>query len=80
MAFRGVLRPEADIARRVREVVGQDVFISSTFDPHGNEDDTFSEICDMAFREIFPPLRHALAGQRARECWSRYSRKFQTNA
>ena len=37
MGVRGVARPEADIARRVREVVGRDAFIAGTFDPHGNE-------------------------------------------
>src|SRR5438874_2293156 len=38
MGVRGVARPEADIARRVREVVGRDAFIAGTFDPHGAED------------------------------------------
>ena len=41
MGVRGVARPEADIARRVREVVGRDAFIAGTFDPHGNEDAEF---------------------------------------
>ena len=35
-ACASVARPEADIARRVREVVGRDAFIAGTFDPHGN--------------------------------------------
>src|SRR6202035_1859489 len=38
MAVRGVPRPEAELARRVREVVGPKVFIAATFDLHGNED------------------------------------------
>jgi microcystin degradation protein MlrC len=66
MAVRGVLRPEADIARRVREVVGKDVFISSTFDPHGNEDDTFLKYADMAFSvKYFPHYDMHLQGERA---------------
>jgi microcystin degradation protein MlrC len=47
MGVRGVARPEADIARRVREVVGRDAFIAGTFDP----------------REILPALRQPPAGR-----------------
>src|SRR6185503_19251724 len=49
MSVRGVARPEADIARRVREVVGRDAFITGTFDPHGNEDAEFLRQADLAF-------------------------------
>lgn len=49
MAVRGVPRPEAELARRVREVVGLDTFISATFDLHGNEDEAFLKSADMAF-------------------------------
>src|SRR5258707_6919504 len=49
MGVRGVPKPEADIARRVREVVGRDAFIAGTFDPHGNEDTDFLAHADMAF-------------------------------
>src|SRR5271155_5495020 len=38
MAVRGVPHPEADLARRVREIVGPKAFIAATFDLHGNED------------------------------------------
>src|SRR6185437_8833274 len=38
MAVRGIARPEAELARRVREVVGPKVPIAATFDLHGNED------------------------------------------
>ena len=41
MAVRGVPRPEAEIARRFREVVGPDVPIAGSFDLHGNEDAEF---------------------------------------
>jgi microcystin degradation protein MlrC len=66
MAVRGVPRPEADIARRVRAVVGPNAFISATFDPHGNEDDTFLQSADMAFAvKYFPHYDMHLQGQRA---------------
>ena len=59
-------RPEADIARRVREVVGQDVFLSATFDPHGNEDEAFLQQADMAFSvKYFPHYDMHLQGERA---------------
>src|SRR5205809_5299273 len=48
MGVRGVARPEADIARRVREIVGRDAFIAGTFDPHGNEDAEFLRQADFA--------------------------------
>src|SRR3954467_3244089 len=34
MAVRGVARPEAELARRVRAVVGPTAFVVGTFDPH----------------------------------------------
>ena len=49
MAVRDVPRPEAEIARRVRELVGPDVPIAATFDLHGNEDGEFLRWADMAF-------------------------------
>ena len=49
MAVTDVPKPEAEIARRVREVVGPDVPIVATFDPHGNEDGDFLEHADGAF-------------------------------
>jgi microcystin degradation protein MlrC len=66
MAVRGVMRPEADIARRVREVVGAGVFIAATFDPHGNEDEEFLRHADMAFAvKYYPHYDMHLQGQRA---------------
>ena len=41
MAVRNVPRPEAEIARRFREVVGPDVPIVGSFDLHANEDEQF---------------------------------------
>jgi microcystin degradation protein MlrC len=66
MGVRGVSRPEADIARRVREVVGRQAFIAGTFDPHGNEDEEFLKQADMAFCvKYFPHYDSHLQGQRA---------------
>ena len=66
MGVRGTPRPEADIARRVREVVGRDVFIAGTFDPHGNEDEEFLAQADMAFcGKYFPHYDSYLQGERA---------------
>src|SRR5215470_16447383 len=41
MGVRGVARPEAELARRVRAVVGRQAVLVGTFDPHGNEDAEF---------------------------------------
>jgi microcystin degradation protein MlrC len=66
MGVRGVARPEADIARRVREVVGRDAFIAGTFDPHGNEDAEFLRQADFAFcAKYFPHYDTRLQGERA---------------
>ena len=66
MGVRGVPRPEADIARRVREVVGRDAFIAGTFDPHGNEDEEFLKQSDFAFCvKYFPHYDDRLQGERA---------------
>jgi microcystin degradation protein MlrC len=66
MAVRGVLRPEAELARRVREVVGPKVFIAATFDLHGNEDEEFLKHADMAFTvKYFPHYDGYLQGERA---------------
>jgi microcystin degradation protein MlrC len=66
MGVRGVARPEADIARRVREVVGRSAFIAGTFDPHGNEDEEFLKQSDFAFCvKYFPHYDSHLQGERA---------------
>ncbi len=39
MAVRNIPRPEAEIAKRFREVVGPDIPIVGSFDLHGNEDE-----------------------------------------
>lgn len=66
MAVRGVPRPEAEIAKRVRAVVGPKAFVTGTFDPHGNEDEEFLRHADMAFCvKYFPHYDMHLQGQRA---------------
>jgi microcystin degradation protein MlrC len=65
MGVRGVPRPEAELARRVRAVVGR-AFIVGTFDPHGNEDEEFLRHADMAFTvKYFPHYDSHLQGERA---------------
>lgn len=66
MAVRGIARPEAELARRVRAVVGPRVPIAGTFDPHGNEDEAFLDQADLAFAvKYFPHYDSHLQGQRA---------------
>lgn len=66
MAVRNVPRPEAEIARRVREVVGPDVPIVGTFDLHGNEDAEFLRWANGAFVvKRFPHYDAHLQGERA---------------
>ncbi|MGD8727639.1 MAG: M81 family metallopeptidase [Gemmatimonadales bacterium] len=66
MAVREIPRPEAEIARRVREVVGPEVPIAATFDLHGNEDEEFLRWADMAFvTKRYPHYDAYLQGERA---------------
>lgn len=66
MAVRNVPRPEAEIARRVREVVGPDASIVGTFDLHGNEDGAFLEWANGAFAvKRFPHYDKYIQGERA---------------
>jgi len=66
MAVRNVPRPEAEIARRFREVVGPDVPIAATFDLHGNEDAEFLRWANFAFTtKRYPHYDAALQGARA---------------
>ena len=66
MAVRGVPRPEAELARRVREAIGPEAFIAATFDLHGNEDEAFLRHADMAFAvKYFPHYDEYLQGERA---------------
>jgi microcystin degradation protein MlrC len=76
MAVRNVARPEAEIARRVREVVGPDVPIIGTFDLHGNEDEAFLRHANMAFvTKRYPHYDAHLQGERAARLMRRIIRK-----
>lgn len=66
MAVRNIPRPEAEIAKRFREVVGPDVPITSSFDLHGNEDAEFLRYADFALTtKRYPHYDAALQGARA---------------
>jgi microcystin degradation protein MlrC len=66
MAVRDVPRPEAEIARRIREVVGSEVPIVGSFDLHGNEDGEFLRWADGAFvTKRYPHYDAYLQGERA---------------
>ena len=66
MAVRNVPRPEAEIARRFRQVVGPDVPIAGTFDLHGNEDAEFLKWADFAFvTKRYPHYDAGIQGGRA---------------
>ncbi len=66
MAVRDVPRPEAEIARRFREVVGPDIPIAATLDLHGNEDAEFLEHADFSFvTKRFPHYDSYIQGERA---------------
>ncbi len=66
MAVRNVPRPEAEIARRVRELVGEDVPIVGSFDLHGNEDEEFLKWANGAFvTKRYPHYDAYLQGQRS---------------
>lgn len=66
MAVRGITRPEAELARRVRDVVGPKAFIAATFDLHGNQSDEFLKYADMSFAvKYFPHYDEYLQGERA---------------
>ena len=66
MAVRDVPRPEAEIARRFRELVGPDVPIAATFDLHGNEDAEFLEHADFSLvTKRFPHYDAYIQGERA---------------
>ena len=66
MAVRNIPRPEAEIARRIRDVVGPDVPIVGTFDLHGNEDEEFLRWANMAFvTKRYPHYDAYLQGEHA---------------
>ena len=72
---RNVPRPEAEIARRFREVVGPDVPIVGSFDLHANEDAEFLRWADMAFiTKRYPHYDSYLQGERSARALVRLAR------
>ncbi|MEL7122228.1 MAG: M81 family metallopeptidase [Bacteroidota bacterium] len=66
MAVRDIPRPEAEIAKRIREALGEDVPIVASFDLHGNEDGEFLEWADAAFvTKRYPHYDAFLQGERS---------------
>jgi microcystin degradation protein MlrC len=66
MGVRDVAKPEAMLARRVREVIGPKGFIVGTFDPHGNEDGEFLRYANLSFTiKYYPHYDGQLQGERA---------------
>jgi len=75
MAVRNIPRPEAEIARRFREVVGPDIPIVGSFDLHGNEDKEFLRWADMAFvTKRYPHYDSAIQGARSARSLVRMAR------
>ena len=66
MAVTGVPKPEAEIVRRVRAIVGKTVPIYVTLDLHANEDRDLSDVADAVFIiKRYPHYDAALQGERA---------------
>ena len=75
MAVRNIPRPEAEIAKRFREVVGPDVPIVGSFDLHGNEDEEFLRWADMAFvTKRYPHYDAGIQGARSARSLVRLAR------
>ncbi|NOY37632.1 MAG: M81 family metallopeptidase [Chlorobi bacterium] len=65
MAVKGILKPEAEIVRRLRTVVG-DIPIFITLDLHANEDHELSDVADAVFIvKRYPHYDSYLQGERA---------------
>jgi len=66
MAVTGVPKPEAELARRVRAVVGESVPIHVTLDLHANESQDLADAADAVFIiKRYPHYDAALMGERA---------------
>ena len=75
MAVRNVARPEAEIARRMREIVGPDVPIVASFDLHGNEDEEFLRYANMSFvTKRYPHYDSTIQGGRSARALIRLAR------
>jgi len=75
MAVRNIPRPEAEIAKRFREVVGPDIPIVASFDLHGNEDEEFLRWANMAFvTKRYPHYDAGIQGARSARSLVRMAR------
>ena len=75
MAVRNVARPEAEIARRFREVVGPEIPIVASFDLHANEDAEFLRHANMSFvTKRYPHYDTTIQGARAARALIRLAR------
>jgi microcystin degradation protein MlrC len=69
MAVTDVPKPEAELARRVREVVGDDTPIMVTFDLHANEDHEIVDATDGVFViKTYPHIDSYETGYSAAKC------------
>lgn len=65
LAVRDVPRPEAEIAKRIRNLVGDDIPIVASFDLHGNEDGEFLKYANGSFcTKRYPHYDAFLQGSR----------------
>jgi microcystin degradation protein MlrC len=66
MAVRDVPRPEAEIAKRIRKIVGDQIPIVASFDLHGNEDEAFLKWANASFvTKRYPHYDSFLQGGRS---------------
>ncbi|MFP4456605.1 MAG: M81 family metallopeptidase [Clostridia bacterium] len=69
MAVEGVPKPEAEIVRRVRNVVGDNVPIMVTLDLHANEDHELTDAADAVFIiRTYPHIDTEETGKKAAKC------------
>ena len=69
MAAEGYMKPEAEIVRRCREVVGPDVPIMVTLDLHANEDHELTDEADGVFiLKTYPHVDSEEIGYEAADC------------
>ena len=73
MAVDGIEKPEAELVRRIRAVVGPDIPIAVTMDLHGNEDHELSDVANFVMAtKRYPHYDHNLNGERSARLLRRY--------
>ena len=72
MAAKGYMKPEAEVVRRCRDVVGPDVPIMVTLDLHANEDHELTDAADGVFiLKTYPHVDSEEIGYIAAKCMMR---------